>query len=103
MAEITVNSGNFRTQVLEPPIPVLVDFWATWCGPCKMLAPTIAEIAQELEGQVRVCKLDVDDAREIAVEYGISSIPTVLLFRNGKVAGSSVGFVPKETILNLLK
>ena len=103
MAEITVNSGNFRTQVLESPIPVLVDFWATWCGPCKMLAPTIAEIAQELEGQVRVCKLDVDDAREIAVEYGISSIPTVLLFRNGKVAGSSVGFVPKETILNLLK
>ena len=103
MAEITVNSGNFRTQVLESPIPVLVDFWATWCGPCKMLAPTIAEIAQELEGQVRVCKLDVDDAREIAVEYGISSIPTVLLFRNGKVAGISVGFVPKETILNLLK
>ena len=103
MAEITVNSGNFRTQVLESPIPVLVDFWATWCGPCKMLAPTIAEIAQELEGQVRVCKLDVDDAREIAVEYGISSIPTVLLFRNGKVAGTSVGFVPKETILNLLK
>ena len=103
MAEITVNSGNFRTQVLESPIPVLVDFWATWCGPCKMLAPTIAEIAQELEGQVRVCKLDVDDAREIAVEYGISSIPTVLLFRDGKVAGTSVGFVPKETILNLLK
>ena len=103
MAEITVNSGNFRTQVLESPIPVLVDFWATWGGPCKMLAPTIAEIAQELEGQVRVCKLDVDDAREIAVEYGISSIPTVLLFRNGKVAGTSVGFVPKETILNLLK
>ena len=103
MAELTITSANFEEEVLKSDIPVLVDFWASWCGPCKMLAPTIAEIADEYEGKVKVGKLNIDDDASIAIKYGIASIPTVVLFKNGEVADKSVGFVPKAVLEGMLK
>lgn len=103
MSEVILTQNNFEEEVLKSDIPVLVDFWASWCGPCKMLAPTIAEIAKEYEGKVKVCKLNIDDDSSVAIKYGIASIPTVVLFKNGEVADKSVGFVPKATIENMLK
>ena len=103
MAEILLNEENFDKEVLHSELPVLVDFFATWCGPCRMLAPIIEELAEEQEGKVKVCKLNVDDASGIAARYGISSIPTLILFRNGEIAASSLGFKPKAEIEDLLK
>ena len=103
MSEVILTQNNFEEEVLKSDIPVLVDFWASWCGPCKMLAPTIAELAKEYEGKVKVCKLNIDDDASIAIKYGIASIPTVVLFKNGDVADKSVGFVPKAVIENMLK
>ena len=103
MSEVILTQNNFEEEVLKSDIPVLVDFWASWCGPCKMLAPTIAEIAKEYEGKVKVCKLNIDDDSSIAIKYGIVSIPTVVLFKNGEVADKSVGFVPKAVIEEMLK
>ena len=103
MAEILLNAENFDKEVLHSELPVLVDFFATWCGPCRMLAPIIEELAEEQEGKVKVCKLNVDDASGIAARYGISSIPTLILFRNGEIAASSLGFKPKAEIEELLK
>ena len=98
MAEIILSESNFEEEVLNSKIPVLVDFWATWCGPCRMLAPTIAQIAEEQEGKIKVCKLDVDEEPEIAAKYGIASIPTLMVFREGLVVKSSVGVIPKASI-----
>ena len=102
MAEVILNTGNFETEVLKSELPVLVDFWATWCGPCRMLAPTISKIAEEYEGRVKVCKLDVDEEPAIAQKYGISSIPTLMVFKNGSVVQSMVGVVPKAAIEGML-
>lgn len=102
MYEVILNEDNFEKEVLKSEIPVLVDFWATWCGPCKMLAPTIAKIAEEKSGVIKVCKLDVDEEPEIAAKYGISSIPTLKVFVNGEVVNSSVGVQPKAAIEALL-
>ncbi len=102
MYEVILNEDNFEKEVLKSEIPVLVDFWATWCGPCKMLAPTIAKIAEENSGVIKVCKLDVDEEPEIAAKYGISSIPTLKVFVNGEVVNSSVGVQPKAAIEALL-
>ena len=101
MAELTLTKENFGEEVLSSNIPVLVDFWATWCGPCRMLAPTVEEIAEEYEGKIKVGKVNVDDEMQLAQEYGISSIPTLLLFENGEVKDQVVGFVPKKSIENM--
>ena len=102
MAELTITKENFENEVLKSDIPVLVDFWAAWCGPCKMLAPTIEELAKEYEGKVKVGKINVDEQQELASKYGIMSIPTVLVFKDGNVAAQSVGFVPKEKLVAML-
>jgi len=103
MAEIKLTRDNFETEVLKSDKPVLIDFWASWCGPCKMLAPTIAELADEYEGKVKVGKVNVDEEMELAQKFGIASIPTVVLIKDGKVAGTSIGFVPKAKIEALLQ
>ena len=103
MAELTITQQNFEQEVLLARQPVLVDFWATWCGPCRMLAPVIEEIANEYAGKVKVGKVNVDDERELALEYGVSSIPTVMVFQNGEIKATSVGYRPKEEIEQLLK
>ena len=103
MAEIILTAENFEQEVLHSDIPVLVDFWATWCGPCRMLAPVIAQIAEEQEGKIKVGKIDVDEQPELAIRYGISSIPTLKVFKNGEVVNSSVGVIPKPMIEDLLR
>ena len=102
MAEITLTNDNFKTEVLESEMPVLVDFWAPWCGPCKMLGPVISELAEEYEGKVKVGKVNVDDEEELAMQYGIESIPAVLYFKNGEVVEQSLGFKPKAAFKAIL-
>ena len=102
MAEITLTTSNFEAEVLNSDKPVLVDFWATWCGPCRMLAPTIAKIAEEQEGVIKVGKIDVDEEPELAARYGIASIPTLMVFKGGQVAKASVGVQPKAAIEAML-
>lgn len=103
MAEITITEQNFESEVLQSDKPVLVDFWATWCGPCRMLAPVIAELAEEYEGRARVGKVNVDEQQALAVRYRVSSIPTVIVFKNGEPVASSVGARPKAQLEELLK
>ena len=100
--EIELTNDNFAAEVLQSELPVLVDFWATWCGPCKMLAPTVAEVATEYAGRVKVGKVNVDNAPELAARYGITSIPALLLFNKGEVVRTSVGFVPKADVVAML-
>ena len=102
MAEIILTKQNFEQEVLQSEKPVLVDFWATWCGPCRMLAPTIEKIAEEQEGVVKVGKVDVDEEPELAVKYGISSIPTLMVFKDGVIRKASVGVQPKSAIEAML-
>ena len=103
MAELTLTGQNFEQEVLLAKEPVLVDFWATWCGPCRMIAPAVEEVAEDFDGRAVVGKVNVDDERELALEYGVSSIPTVMVFQNGEVKETSVGYRPKEEIEQLLK
>ena len=100
--EITLTSQNFETEVLQSEKPVLVDFWATWCGPCQMVSPLVDEIADE-RTDIRVGKVNVDEQRELAMSFKVMSIPTLLVFKDGKIANHAVGAMPKEEILNLLK
>ena len=98
MAEVILNEKNFDTEVMQSELPVLVDFWATWCGPCRMLAPTIAQIAEEQAGKVKVCKVDVDECPQLAARFGISSIPTLLVFEHGALKNQAVGVMPKAQV-----
>ena len=100
MAEVIINADNFESEVLNSDIPVLVDFWAEWCGPCKKLGPIIAQIAEEKAGSVKVCKLNVDAEMAIASKYNIQSIPTVMLFKNGEVVNTSVGLKSKDDLIS---
>ena len=102
MAEVTVTKDNFKSEVLESDIPVLADFWASWCGPCKMLAPILEEVAKEKEGLVKIAKINVDDEPELANQFGINSIPAVYLFKDGQVANKSVGLMPKAKVLEFI-
>lgn len=103
MAEITITNANFESEVLKSDIPVIVDFWATWCGPCRMIAPILAEIAEENAGRIKVGKVNVDEQMELAVKFGIQSIPTLLVFQNGELVNKSVGVLPKAKIEALIK
>ena len=102
MAEVILTEKNFEEEVLKSDKPVLVDFWATWCGPCRMLAPTIAKIAEEQEGKIKVGKIDVDEEPELAAKYGIASIPTLMVFKNGVVVNKAVGARPKAAIMQMI-
>jgi len=103
MAEIVVTEKNFEEIVLKADKPVLVDFWATWCGPCRMLAPTVAKIAEEQEGKIVVAKVDVDEAPALAAQFGISSIPTLVVFKDGLPAKMTVGVQSKGMIESMLE
>ena len=98
MAEITVTDSNFEEVVLKSELPVLVDFWATWCGPCRMLGPVVADVAKEQEGKVLVGKVNVDENPNLARRFGIRSIPTLMLFKGGEAVNTSLGFIPKEKL-----
>lgn len=100
---MNITSKNFKEEVLNSNVPVLVDFWASWCGPCKMMSPVVEEIANEMQGKAKVCKVNVDDEQDLAMEYGIMSIPTFLVFKDGKVVNSTLGVQDKEKLINLLK
>lgn len=102
MSVLHINHESFEKIIAQNGKTVLVDFWATWCGPCRMIAPVLEEVAKE-RPDVTVCKVDVDEERELALEYGVSSIPTLLVFRDGKVVNQSVGAMPKERILAMLQ
>ncbi len=95
---ITVDEGNFDEIVLQSKIPVMVDFWATWCGPCRMVAPIVEELAEEYAGKISVGKLDVDQNPRVASRYGIMSIPSLIIFKDGKPFSNIVGFRPKEQL-----
>ena len=103
MAEIKLTDQNFEQEVSRADLPVLVDFWASWCGPCQMLAPVIAEIAEEYAGKVKVGKVNVDEQPNLANRYGIASIPTVMLFKNGEVVNTSLGYRPKNDLETMMK
>lgn len=101
--EIILTDENFQTEVLKSNIPVLVDFWAPWCMPCKMLAPIIDEIADEFQGKIKVCKLNVEEASATSAEYGIMSIPTLIIFKDGKEKDKIVGTAHKIQIISRIK
>ena len=102
MSAISVNKNNFNQEVLNSDKPVLMDFWAPWCGPCKMISPIVDQIAVELAGQAKVCKVNVDDEPGLAAQFGVSSIPTLIFSKNGALNGRTVGFRPKAELLELI-
>ena len=101
MTEIVITTSNFEEEVLKSDVPVLVDFWAAWCGPCKMLSPIVKEIAEEVEG-IKVGKVNVDEEPDLAMKYKIMSIPTVMVFKNGEVVNKAIGMQTKAALLQLL-
>ena len=98
----TITKENFEHEILKADKPVLVDFWASWCGPCRMLGPAIDEIAEE-HPEIKVCKINIDDEAELAICHGVMSVPTLMIFKNGEIVQTAIGVRPKEEILDLLK
>lgn len=103
MATIKVNKDNFENDVLKAKEPVVVDFWAEWCGPCKMIAPALDEISNEMQGKVTVAKVNIDENPELATQFGVRSIPTLLMFRGGEVTSNMVGAAPKSRLADWIK
>lgn len=103
MAEITVTKQNFETEIMNSDKPVLLDFWASWCGPCRMLSPVISQLAEKYDGKIKVGKVNVSEEQELAAAFQVSSIPKIVVMKNGKVVNSSVGYRPLEQIESLLK
>ena len=103
MSEIKITKANFQEEVLNSKQPVLVDFWAPWCGPCQTLGPVVSGLAEELEGKAKIGKVNVDEEQELAAQFRIMSIPSVLVFKNGEVAARSVGVQPKEKLLKMIE
>ena len=103
MAEVTLTKENFDKEVLESKIPVLVDFWATWCGPCRMLAPVVEQVSEENEGKLAVGKVNVDDCPDLAMKFGVMSIPTLILFKDGQVVDKRVGYQPKNQLDEMIR
>lgn len=102
MVEITLTSANFDSEVMNSDKPVLIDFWATWCGPCRMLGPVIEEIANE-HPEIKVCKVNVDEEQALALRFNVDAIPLLVVMKNGEVTNTSMGFQPKDQVLELLK
>ena len=100
MKPIEMTDTNFKHEVLESSTPVLVDFWAEWCGPCKMIAPVVEQVAKEFDGKLKVGKVDVDSNQQTSMQFGIRSIPTLLIFKNGRVVEQIVGAVPKQALMD---
>lgn len=98
-----VNDQNFNEEVLKSSVPVFVDFWAPWCGPCRMVAPIVEELAQEMSGKVKFVKVNVDEAPIVASNYGIMSIPTLVVIKNGQITGQQIGAVPKSVLKNMIE
>ncbi|GAB1580283.1 thioredoxin [Phyllobacterium phragmitis] len=103
MATVKIDASNFQSDVLQSSEPVVVDFWAEWCGPCKMIAPALEEIASEMEGQVKIAKVNIDENPELAAQFGVRSIPTLLLFKDGELAANMVGAAPKSRLSDWIK
>lgn len=101
MSVIDVKTADFETEVLKSDKTVLVDFWAVWCGPCRMLSPVVDQVAEE-NPNIKVCKVNVDEEQQLAIKYGVMSIPTLLVFKGGELVNQSVGVIPKEEVLNLI-
>ncbi len=102
MATVTITNDNFEAEVMGSDKPVILDFWASWCGPCQMIAPILSEIAEERD-DIKVGKVNVDEEMKLAMKFGISSIPTIIVIKNGKATAQSVGYIPKEQILSMLE
>ena len=100
MSEVNLTSKNYSEEVEKSTIPVLIDFWATWCGPCRAMMPVVAKIADENEGKIKVCKVNVDEASELAIKYDVESIPTLIYFKNGQVRATMIGLRTKQDIMN---
>ena len=103
MALTTITDDNFQDEVLNSDVPVLIDFWAIWCGPCKMVAPIVEELATEYEGKAKIGKLDVDSNQQTSIKYGVRSIPTLLIFKGGELVETIIGAVPKAKIIEKLE
>lgn len=102
MSEVVLTDGNFKAEVLDSKIPVLVDFWAEWCGPCRMVSPIVEKLAKDYSGKLKVGKLNVDDNSETPTQYGVQGIPTLLFFKNGQVANQIVGFQPEHKLKSVI-